>query len=363
MLYYLLYPLRDIFFGFNLFRYITFRATMAAVTTFSFCIIFGPVIINKLKSLNIGDENIRLGVHPSLQEKHKKKTGTPTMGGIIILAGVIIAVILWADIKNKFILLTLLVCVYLGILGFIDDLRKLTRKKSKGLRGTTKLFWQVLLGLVIGIIIYLDPELTTRLHIPFFKNIIVNLGIFYILFTALVVVGSSNAVNLTDGLDGLAIGCTTMAAFSLAVLSYVTGHTGFSEYLFIPFISGAGELAVFCMAVVGAGLGFLWFNCHPAMIFMGDVGSLALGGTLGTIAVFIKKELLLLLVGGIFVAEAISVIIQVASFKLRGKRVFKVAPLHHHFQEHGLPESRVIIRFWIMGIILVLVALLTLKLR
>lgn len=362
MFYYLFYPLRDIFFGFNVFRYITFRAAMAAVTSFLFCIIFGPLIIKQLRHFNIV-ENIHLQACPPLQEQHKAKEGTLTMGGIIILLGVITSVLLWADIKNSFILLTLLICVWLGIIGFIDDFIKHSRKESKGLTVKTKLFWQVLLGLFIGIVIYLDPDLTTKLHIPFLKKAIINLGVFYILFALLVIVGSSNAVNLTDGLDGLAIGCTTMVALSLAVLSYVSGHAVFSQYLLVPFISGSGELTVFCMAIAGAGLGFLWFNCHPAIIFMGDVGSLALGGTLGAIAVFIKKELLLILVGGIFVAEAISVIIQVLSFKFRGKRVFKAAPLHHHFQIKGQPESRIIIRFWIIAIILVLISLLALKLR
>jgi len=363
MLYYLFYPLRDLFFGFNVFRYISFRAAMAAITSFSFCIIFGPLIIKQLRRFNIV-ENIRLHDCPQLQEQHKNKEGTLTMGGIIILLAVIVSVLLWADIKNSFILLTLCVCVWLGILGFIDDFIKYSKKESKGLKKATKIFWQLILGLFIGIIIYLNPDLTTKLHIPFFKNAIINLGVFYILFSALVIVGSSNAVNLTDGLDGLAIGCVTMVALSLGVLTYISGHSGFSEYLLVPFIAGSSELSVFCMAIVGAGLGFLWFNCHPAIIFMGDVGSLALGGTLGTIAVFIKKELLLVLIGGIFVVEAISVIIQVLSFKLRrGKRVFKVAPLHHHFQMQGLPESRIIIRFWIVAIILVFISLLALKLR
>jgi phospho-N-acetylmuramoyl-pentapeptide-transferase len=219
------------------------------------------------------------------------------------------------------------------------------------------------IGLLIGLVIYLDPELTTNIRLPFLKDLVIDLGLFYILFVMLVIVGSSNAVNLTDGLDGLAIGCTTMVALCLTVLSYITGHAVFSDYLLIPFIPGSGELSIFCMAIIGAGLGFLWFNCHPALVFMGDVGSLALGGSLGAIAVFIKKEFLLLIVGGIFVAEAVSVIIQVLSVKLRGKRVFKVAPLHHHFQMQGLPESRIIVRFWIIAIILVVFSLLTLKLR
>ena len=362
MLYYLFYPLKDIFFGFNVFRYITFRAAMAAVTSFLFCVIFGPVIIKQLRRFNIV-ENIRLQDCPQLQEQHKSKNGTLTMGGIIILLGVIVSVLLWADVKNSFILLTLFSCVWLGILGFIDDYIKHKKKEEKGLKVRTKLFWQVLLGLFIGSVIFLNPELTTELDIPFFKNLIINLGIFYILFSVLVIVGSSNAVNLTDGLDGLAVGSVAMVALSLGVLSYVTGHINLSDYLLIPFIPGSGELTVFCMAILGACLGFLWFNCYPAIIFMGDVGSLALGGTLGTIAVFIKKEFLLMIVGGIFVAEAISVIIQVLSVKFRGKRVFKVAPLHHHFQIQGLPESRIIIRFWIIGIILVFVSLLALKLR
>jgi phospho-N-acetylmuramoyl-pentapeptide-transferase len=247
--------------------------------------------------------------------------------------------------------------------GFADDYIKITKKASKGLSAREKLLWQLGLGIVIGLFIYLDPTTTTRLDLPFLKKAAIDIGLFYIPLVILIVVGASNAVNLTDGLDGLAIGSVLMVAFTLSILSYLTGHIKLSEYLFIPYVSGTGELTVFCAAIFGASLGFLWFNCHPAMVFMGDVGSLALGGTLGIIAVFIKKELLLVVMGGVFVLEALSVILQVASFKLRKKRIFKMAPLHHHFEKMGWPESRVIIRFWIIAIILALITLTTLKLR
>lgn len=354
--------LRDVFFGFNIFKYITFRAGMAAITTFVLCIILGPIVIRKFKTSRIG-ENVKREDCPQLYQLHSAKEGTPTMGGLFIIGSIVISVLLWADLTNRFILLTLMTCLWLAILGGIDDYIKLTKKGRRGLRARTKFLWQLALGCLVGFFIYFNPTTSTQLDVPFFKNLVIDLGIFYIPFVILVIVGTSNAVNLTDGLDGLAIGCVLMVTIALSILSYITGHLKFSEYLFIPFVPGAGELTVFCAAILGASLGFLWFNCYPASVFMGDIGSLALGGSLGVIAVLIKKELLLVLLGGIFVVEALSVILQVASFKLTGKRLLKVSPLHHHLQLSGWNESKIIIRFWIIAIIFALLTLTTLKIR
>jgi len=362
MIYLFLYPLKDLFFGFNVLRYITFRTVAATVTAFILSIILGKILIPKFANLKI-KEKIRKNDSVKLDDLHRHKEGTPTMGGVFILLSIIFTVILWTDLTNKFILLSIFTCLYLGALGFRDDFLKLKTQSSKGLSVKTKLFWQITLGLIIGTFLYLDPKFSLDLSIPFFKNLIIDLGIFYIFFTAIVIVGTSNAVNITDGLDGLAIGCVIIAALAIAVLSYISGNIKFSGYLFLPYIEGAAELTVFCGAILGASLGFLWFNCHPAEVFMGDVGSLALGGTLGAIAIFIKKELLLFLLGGIFVIEALSVILQVSSFKFRKKRIFKIAPIHHHFQFLGWDESKVIIRFWIIAIILALLTLATIKLR
>lgn len=357
MLYHFLYSLHDIFSALNVFRYITFRSALAVITSFLISIILGPWLIKKLTLLKVG-QNVRkeYGIHD-----HKQST--PTMGGILILFSILMSTFLWGDLTNAFVLLTALTCIWLGVIGFLDDYLKLTHKKSSGLSATMKLFWQLVLGIFIGVFIYLSPSTNTNLDFPFLKNLVVDLGIFYILLVAVIIVGASNAVNLTDGLDGLAIGCVLMVSFALAILSYISGHAELSRYLFVPHISGVGELTVFCAAVFGAGLGFLWFNCFPATVFMGDVGSLPLGGALGIVAVFIKKELLLVILGGIFVIEALSVILQVASFKLRKKRIFKMAPLHHHFEKMGWHESKVIVRFWIAGLILALVTIMTLKLR
>ena len=353
---------RDVFSALNIFRYITFRAGLSAVTTFLLCVVFGPYCINKLKSLKVQEVAKREDC-PDLDQFQNSKEGTPTMGGVFIIGSIVLSVLLWADLSNRYILLTLITCVYLAVLGWVDDYIKLTRPHQRGLTKKTKLLWQVLLGCFIGSYVFFNPYTSTMLDLPFFKTFIVDLGFFYIPFVAIVVIGTSNAVNLTDGLDGLAIGCVLMVSLTLGVLSYITGHFNFSEYLLIPFIPGAGELTVFCAAIIGASLGFLWFNCHPASVFMGDVGSLSLGGTLGVIAVFIKKELLLVIVGGVFVMEALSVIIQVTSVKTRGKRVFKMSPIHHHLQLSGWKESKIIIRFWILAIIFALIALTTLKIR
>ncbi len=362
MLYYLLYPLHGIISFFNIFRYITFRAAMSALTAFILSLIFGPAIIRLLKKKKIG-ERIRKEDSAKLYELHSNKEDTPTMGGILILAAIVLSTLLWSEVLNRYIILALFGTVWLGLTGFIDDYLKQIKKKSKGLTATSKFTSQIVLGLIVGLILYSGPQQTARIDLPFFKDIALNLGVFYVLFVIILITASSNAVNLTDGLDGLAIGTVIMVALALSVLSYVSGNIKFSDYLLIPYIKGSGELTVFCSSILGAGLGFLWFNCYPASIFMGDVGSLALGGALGIVALAIKKELLLVIVGGIFVLEALSVIIQVGSYKFTGRRIFKIAPLHHHFQFLGWPESKVIVRFWIVASLLALLTIVTLKIR
>ncbi len=361
-MFYYLSQFREVFSGFNLFRYITFRAGMAAVTTFLLCVVFAPFFIQQLKNLKIKEIAKRADC-PDLDQFQHSKEGTPTMGGVFIVGSILVSVLLWADLSNRYILLAILTCLWLAVLGFIDDYVKLTVKGKRGLNKRTKLIWEIMLGFFVGSYVYFNPDTSTQLAVPFLKNTLIDFGFFYIILVALIVIGTSNAVNLTDGLDGLAIGCVLIVSLTLAVLSYITGHFVISNYLFIPYVSGAGELAIFCSAIMGASLGFLWFNCYPATVFMGDVGSLSLGGTLGVIAVMIKKELLLVIIGGVFVIEALSVILQVGSFKIRGKRIFKMAPLHHHLQLSGWNESKIIIRFWILAIILAMVALTTLKIR
>jgi len=363
-MFYYFTQLRDLFFGFNIFKYITFRAAMAAVTTFILCVILGPIFTDIFKKWKI-HEIAKRDDCPDLADFHKEKEGTPTMGGVFIVVSIIVSVLLWADLSNRFVVVTMVTCIYLAVLGFIDDLVKLKRLKahSRGLRARTKFVWEIFLGCFIGSYIYYHPQTLTELDVPFFKNLVLNIGILYIPLAALIVVGTSNAVNLTDGLDGLAIGCIFIVSCTLGVLSYLSGHIQFSAYLFIPYIPGAGELTIFCAAIAGASLGFLWYNCFPATIFMGDTGSLSLGGVLGVISVMIKKELLLVLLGGVFVIEALSVILQVWSVKTRHKRIFKVSPLHHHLQLCGWKESKIITRFWILGIIFALIALTTLKVR
>jgi phospho-N-acetylmuramoyl-pentapeptide-transferase len=363
MLYYLLYPFHDAFNFLNIFRYITFRASMAALTAFILSLVFGPAIIRTLKALHIG-QNIRDKKESArLNDLHKDKQGTPTMGGIFILLAITIATLLWAEITNKFILIALFGTLWLGVTGFMDDYLKVVKGCSKGLTAKAKFTSQIALGIIIGVILYLDPSNNLQIDLPFLKDVSINLGIFYILFVIIVITGSSNAVNLTDGLDGLAIGTTVFAAIAFSVLCYVSGNIKLSEYLLIPYIKGSGELTVFCASILGAGLGFLWFNCYPAAVFMGDVGALALGGALGIVALLIKKEILLILVGGIFVIEALSVIVQVASFKFTGRRIFKCSPLHHHFQFLGWSENQIIVRFWIVASLLALLTLVTLKIR
>ncbi|OGX16969.1 MAG: phospho-N-acetylmuramoyl-pentapeptide-transferase [Omnitrophica WOR_2 bacterium RBG_13_44_8b] len=362
MLYHLLYPLHHIISFLNIVRYITFRAAMAALTSFIISLIFGPLLIRKLKALKIG-ENIRKEDSARLHELHRNKQDTPTMGGILILVALAASTLLWADISNKYIIIVLFSTIWLGITGFIDDYLKQIKKRSKGLTATAKLTSQIILGLILGTILLFDGPHNLKLDLPFLKNTSLDLDGLYIIFVMLVIAGSSNAVNLTDGLDGLAVGIIVMVAIAFSILSYVSGNMKFSEYLLIPYIKGAGELTVFCAGILGAGLGFLWFNCYPASIFMGDVGSLALGGAIGIVALLIKKEILLVIVGGIFVLEALSVILQVGSFKFLKKRIFKIAPLHHHFQFLDWPENKVIVRFWIIASLLALLTLVTLKIR
>ena len=366
MLYYLhkLAPHID---GIHVFKYITFRAIGAAMTSFLLCLIFGHRVIRKLIGLKLGQpirtkEEVR-----QLADIHHSKRGTPTMGGVLLLGSVIVSTILWARPDNQFIWLTLFSIIWLGAIGFIDDYLKVTKKKSDGLSGRLKLLAQFALAGVVSAFVLLNPATQVQareLFVPFYKQpLVLNLGWLTFLFFALVVVGTSNAVNLTDGLDGLATGCTITAAFAYSILAYAAGNSKIARYLDIPFYPQAGELAVLCMALVGAGMGFLWFNCHPARVFMGDTGSLAIGGALGVVAICTKQEMLLLVVGGIFVIEALSVILQVASFKLTRKRIFKMAPIHHHFELMGWKENTVIVRFWILSIMFAFLGLATLKLR
>ncbi|MBT9131838.1 phospho-N-acetylmuramoyl-pentapeptide-transferase [candidate division NPL-UPA2 bacterium Unc8] len=365
-MFYHLYPyLIETFPLANIFRAITARAAMAAITAFALSFILGPFFIRKLQRLRVLEKVKKEDCPLLLQDLHKEKGKIPTMGGLFILASIIIAIILFGDLTNRYVHLALLVTVWLGILGFADDALKLTGRLSGGLTVRAKLFWQVALGLAIGFYLYfypVSPEHGTSLTLPFSGGMFLPLGVLYIPFVALVIVATSNAVNLADGLDGLAIGCIALAILSYGVVSYVAGHAVFSAHLGIVSVSGAGELSIVSVAMVGAALGFLWFNAFPAQIFMGNTGSLALGGLLSIIAVITKQELLLLIIGGIFVLEALSVIIQVVSYRWRKKRVFLVAPLHHHFELKGWPESKIIIRFWIIAIIFVVLGLSSLRL-
>ena len=359
MLYHLLYPFHTTFSVFNVFRYITFRTIYASLTALLICWLLGPWVIRKLTERQIG-QYVRTDGPPA----HKSKTGTPTMGGLLILFAVVTATLLWADLANFFVWMVLLVTVSYGAVGFVDDYLMQVKKETKGLPGRIKILIQVGIGLLVAGLLYSRADFDTHVSIPFLKQIAPDLGWAYILFATLVIAGTSNAVNLTDGLDGLAMGPVTVAAATFVVLSYVAGHVKIAQYLQIQYVAGSGELAVFCGALVGAGLGFLWYNAYPAQVFMGDVGSLPLGGALGAIAVITKHEIVLALVGGIFVIEALSVIFQVGFFKVtNGRRIFRMAPIHHHFELKGWPEPKVIVRFWIIAIILGLLAISTLKLR
>jgi len=360
MLLWLAEYLTQYFSAFNVFSYLTFRAIVSTLTALIISLYFGPKLIKYLQDMQIGQT-----VRDDGPESHLSKSGTPTMGGILILASIVFSVLLWADLSNVYVQVVLFVVVSFGIIGFVDDYRKVIRKDSNGLIARWKYFWQTIAGLGTAIFLYSiaqTPE-ETSLVIPFIKDVLPQLGIFYVVMTYFVIVGTSNAVNLTDGLDGLAIVPTIMVAGALGLFAYVTGHANFSDYLNISHIPLTSELVVVCTAIVGAGLGFLWFNTYPAQVFMGDVGSLALGAALGVIAVLVRQELVLFIMGGVFVVETVSVILQVGSYKLRGQRIFRMAPIHHHYELKGWPEPRVIVRFWIISVVLVLIGLATLKLR
>jgi phospho-N-acetylmuramoyl-pentapeptide-transferase len=366
MMFYL-HRLSEQFKGFNVFNYVTFRAVIAAITAFALSLLFGNFVIRKLISLKIGQPIRTAKEVRHLAELHGAKEGTPTMGGVLVIGAVFISCLFWARPDNPFVWLALFSMVYLGVLGFVDDYLKVTKRKSDGISGRLKLMFQLILAGIVTAFFLLNPKIEVQarsLYLPFFKApVITNLGLFTFFFFALVIVGSSNAVNLTDGLDGLAIGCTITVAFAYTLLAYAGGNFRIAEYLQVPFYPFTGELAVVCSALVGAGLGFLWFNCHPAKLFMGDTGSLAIGGIIGVVAICCKQELLLMVVGGVFVIEAISVILQVLSFRLTGKRIFAMSPIHHHFELSGWKENTVIVRFWILSMLFALLGLATLKLR
>ncbi len=361
MLYNFLWPLAEDFQIFNLFRYLTFRTGGAIMTALIICFVIAPPMIRWLKKKQKEGQPIR----DDGPETHFKKAGTPTMGGLLILTSVSVSTLLWADLTNKYIWYAMLVMGGYGLIGFADDYLKLTKRNTKGLPGKVKLFLQLIIGVVatLGIMETLPDSVNAHVAIPFFKDFFVHLSWFFIPWALLVMIGSSNAVNLTDGLDGLAIVPVAIAATCFGLISYLVGNEVFSGYLQIPYVPGTGELAILCGALIGGAMGFLWFNAPPAMIFMGDTGSLAMGGVLGTIAIITKHELVLAIIGGLFVLETVSVIVQVASFKLTGKRVFAMAPLHHHFEKKGWSEPTIVIRFWIIAVILALIGLSTLKLR
>ncbi len=346
--------------GFNVFNYLTLRSILGVLTALIISFVVGPVIIRKLSQYQIGQTVRKDG--PST---HLSKAGTPTMGGSMILVGIGISTLLWADLSNRHIWVVLIVTMLFGAIGWVDDYRKLIIGDSRGLSARSKLIWQTLIGMCAAYYLYSSAQtpIETQFIVPFFKDVVIDIGWWFVPFACLVIVGASNAVNLTDGLDGLAILPAVMVAGALGIIAYATGHARFSEYLGIPYVPGVGEMVVFCGAIAGAGLGFLWFNTHPAQVFMGDIGALALGAALGILAVVVRQEVVLIIMGGVFVVETLSVIVQVVSFKLTGRRVFRMAPLHHHFELKGWPEPRVIVRFWIITVILVLIGLASLKIR
>ena len=346
--------------AFGVFRYLTLRGILGVLTALLISLLIGPVMIKRLQANQIGQT-----IRDDGPKSHLSKAGTPTMGGALILVAIVISTLLWGDLSSRYVWVVLLVTTGTGVIGWVDDYRKVVEKNSKGLSAKWKLIWQSAIALIAGYFLYSTAQTPaeTQLIVPFFKDVAINLGPLYILMAYLVIVGTSNAVNLTDGLDGLAILPTVMVAGALGIVAYLSGHIYFSEYLNIPYIPGAGELLIIAGAIAGAGLGFLWFNTYPAQVFMGDVGALALGAALGTIAIVIRQEILLFIMGGVFVMETVSVILQVASFKMTGKRIFRMAPLHHHYELKGWPEPRVIVRFWIITVMLVLFGLATLKLR
>jgi len=358
MFYHLLYPLHGLFSFFNVFRYITFRTICAILTALLICFVIGPWLIKKLRVFQIQQV-----VREDVPSRHMAKNGTPTMGGSLILTAILLPTLFWSDLTNGYTWIVVLTMFGFGVLGFLDDYKKVRDKNGIGIRARYKFPVQVAMGLVTSLVLFYTLDHDSRLIFPFFKKVMPDLGYWYILFGMFVIVGAANAVNLTDGLDGLAIGPMLIASATFMLFCYLAGNYRFATYLQIPFVKGSGELTILCGALVGSGLGFLWFNTYPAQIFMGDVGSLALGAALGTISVITKQEILLVIVGGIFVIEALSVIIQVFSYQVRKKRVFRMAPIHHHFELKGWAEPKIIVRFWIIGIILGLVAISTLKLR
>jgi phospho-N-acetylmuramoyl-pentapeptide-transferase len=360
MIYHLLYPLSEYFFVFNVTRYITFRSGCAFITSFLVVMLFWKFALGHLTRLKMV-EKIDMYGHIHLEALHGEKRGTPTMGGVLILFSILASTLLWTRLDNPFVWLVTAVMVLMGLLGLSDDLLK--TKRGQGLSRKEKLIFQAVIGLGLGLLVAVSKNISTTWNFPFFKKIIIDLGYFYIFWFALMIIATSNAVNFTDGLDGLAIGALIINSVLFGLLAYVAGHVKMADYLFVPYISGAGELTVICFSMFGAGLAFLWFNSYPAQVFMGDVGALALGGAIGAIALFVKQEFLLFISGGLFVAEALSVILQIFSVKLRGKRIFKAAPLHHHFQMMGWKEPKIIVRLWIVSIICAGLALITLKLR
>ena len=360
MLVYLAEYLTQFYSGFNVFSYLTFRAILGLLTALLFSLWLGPKLIERLQLMQIGQV-----VRNDGPESHFSKRGTPTMGGLLILFGIFISVLLWGDLGNRYVWVVLFVLFSFGLIGFVDDYRKVVRKDPKGLIARWKYIFQSVAALIVAIYLYsssIHPD-ETQLVVPFFKDVMPQLGIFFVILAYFTIVGSSNAVNLTDGLDGLAIMPTVMVAGAFALIAYLSGHAQFAEYLHIPYLPGSGELVIVCTAIIGAGLGFLWFNTYPAQVFMGDVGSLSLGAALGAIAVLVRQEILLVIMGGVFVMETVSVILQVGSYKLRGQRIFRMAPIHHHYELKGWPEPRVIVRFWIISLFLVMLGLATLKLR
>lgn len=358
MIYHLLYPLSDTYSWLNVFRYITFRTIYATITALAICFVLGPWVIGKLQAFSIGQP-----IRHDGPNSHLAKKGTPTMGGVLIIFSVVVSVLLWSRLTVGYVWIMLMVTVGFGLIGFFDDCRKLSNG-SKGVPKRLRLAGEIILALVVSFVLYLDPHFNSNMTIPFFKTLLPDLGWGYVIFSTFIIVGAANAVNLTDGLDGLAISPATICFATYLLFAYFAGNIKLAGYLQIPYVAGVGELAVFCGAMVGAGLGFLWYNTYPAQIFMGDTGSLSLGGALGTIAILTKQEILLAIVGGIFVVETISVIFQVGWFKVsNGNRIFRMAPIHHHFELKGWAEPKVIVRFWIISVILALIAISTLKLR
>ncbi len=358
MLFHLLVPFSDTVAGFNVFRYLTFRSIAAALTALLISFVVGPMLIRLLEDRQIGQT-----IRDDPPERHRAKAGTPTMGGALILLALVASTLLWSEWSNSYVWIVVLVTLGFGGVGFLDDYQKAIRKNPKGMSARAKLYWQFALATVAAVSLYVGTSFDAELSLPLFKNVHPDLGALYVPLAALVIVFMSNAVNLTDGLDGLAIGPTLVTAGVIGLFAYVAGHRVIADYLEIKYVPGAGSLAIFCAALVGSGLGFLWFNTYPASVFMGDTGALAIGAALGTIAVVIRQEVVLAVAGGVFVVEALSVMIQVASFKLRGRRVFAMAPIHHHYELKGWPEPRIIVRFWILSILLGLISLSFLKLR